>query len=431
MIFSKNKEISNAILELVRTAYEDHHEEDKERRKKLVECLFKRCNIIVDQLSDDTFKDNLKEKISSIVQNDKGFTSELKKQIEEDLQEAVEEVSEEHQKTSKTISKIEDKKIDLPSNNDLIDKVFSNKKFVKNITDFTQSILNKNNSNRLKVLDKIFNKKLSFKEKNTSSSKRIQSKDAKTSKSSSISGIKSRSNDANTSTYINNDLVKKVTGGFGRLIKSFIDDKTQEKEGQKTLTRLFQEKLSEKISGTIKYLKHVKYKSLRGFVTIKKNLNPKGLFKLTGFLLFGTIKIFKTLVFGLFKGLFSLVRGIFKIGLNIVKVSFKVVTGVISSIFKVSKKITKGLLKLTGGFFGRIKSFFLSPQGAYITGFAIGWISAKIAKKYNEIKEKIEEEKGDLQKKFHAMRMEIMKKIGDNKYFGRLHEMLVAKSKFS
>ena len=234
-----------------------------------------------------------------------------------------------------------------------------------------------------------------------------------------------------TESLANNDLVKKVTGGFGKLVKSFIDEKIDEKEERKTLTRLFQEKLSEKISGTVKYLKHVKYKSLRGFVTIKKNLNPKGLFKLTGFLLFGTIKIFKTLVFGLFKGLFSLVKGIFKIGLNVVKVSFKVVTGVVSSIFKVSKKITKGLLKLTGGFLGRIKSFFLSPQGAYITGFAIGWISAKIAKKYNEIQEKIEEEKGDLQKKFHVMRMEIMKKIGDNKYFGRLHEMLVAKNKFS
>lgn len=137
MIFSKNKEISNAILELVRTAYEDHHGEDKERRKKLVECLFKRCNIIVDQLSDDTFKSNLKEKISSIVQNDKGFTSELKNQIEKDLQETVEEVSEEQQKTSKTTTKVDTKKIDLPSNSDFIDKVFSNKKFVKNITDFT------------------------------------------------------------------------------------------------------------------------------------------------------------------------------------------------------------------------------------------------------------------------------------------------------
>jgi hypothetical protein len=36
VIFSKNKEISNAILELVRTAYADHNQEEKERRKKLV-----------------------------------------------------------------------------------------------------------------------------------------------------------------------------------------------------------------------------------------------------------------------------------------------------------------------------------------------------------------------------------------------------------
>lgn len=49
----------------------------------------------------------------------------------------MEEVSEEQQKTSKTTTKVETKKMDLPSNSDFIDKVFSNKKFVKNITDFT------------------------------------------------------------------------------------------------------------------------------------------------------------------------------------------------------------------------------------------------------------------------------------------------------
>lgn len=85
VIFSKNKEISNAILVLVRTAHANHHEEEKDRRKKLVECLFDRFNIIVDQLSDDTFKDKLKEKITSIVKNDQGFASSLKDQIEEDL----------------------------------------------------------------------------------------------------------------------------------------------------------------------------------------------------------------------------------------------------------------------------------------------------------------------------------------------------------
>lgn len=204
-----------------------------------------------------------------------------------------------------------------------------------------------------------------------------------------------------TESLVNNDLVKKVTGGFGKLAKSFIDEKIDEKEERKTLTRLFQEKLSEKISGTVKYLKHVKYKSLRGFVTIKKNLNPKGLFKLTGFLLFGTIKIFKTLVFGLFKGLFSLVKGIFKIGVNIVKVSYKVVTGIVSSIFKVSKKITKGLRKLTAGFLSKLKWFLLTPKGAYLTGFVIGFVFTKIKNAVGKAKEWISDKFKDIRDRLH------------------------------
>lgn len=155
VIFSKNKEISNAILELVRTAYTNHNQEEKERRKKLVECLFKKCGTIGDQLSDVTFRDRLKESVASIVKKDKGFTSELKTQIENDLRQTIEQVSKEQQGTSKLTPKTETK-IQLPSNKDFIDRVFSNKKFVKNITDFTQQILVKNNDNRLKTLDRIF-----------------------------------------------------------------------------------------------------------------------------------------------------------------------------------------------------------------------------------------------------------------------------------
>ncbi len=202
--------------------------------------------------------------------------------------------------------------------------------------------------------------------------------------------------------------MKKVTGGFGRLIKSFIDDKTQEREGQKTLTRLFQEKISEKISGTVKYLKHVKYKSLRGFVTIRKNLSPKRLFKLTGFILLGTIKIFTGLVSGLFRGLFSLVKGIFKIGLNIVKGSFKMVTNVVSSIYKVSKKITKGLRKLTAGFLSKLKWFLLTPKGAYLTGFVIGFVFTKIKNAVGKAKEWMSDKFEDIRDRLHQKRMNLI-----------------------
>ncbi len=309
--------------------------------------------------------------------------------------------------------------------------MFSNKKFVKNITDFTSSLFKKSNDKRLKSLEKVFSsqKLPSFKEKKTDNARGKSTKI-------SVGGMKNlseKSKEKITSADLqaNGDLVKRVTGGFGKTVKNFIDEKVEEKEGRKTLVRLFQERLSKNISGTVKHLKHVKYKTLRGIVTVKKNLNPKGLFKLTGFLLFGTIRIFKNIVFGLFKGLFSLVKGIFKLGINIVKGTFKLMTGVVSSIYKVSKKVTKGLLKLTGGFLGRIKAFFLTPQGAYLTGFVIGWVSARIREKYKQIKEKIEDIKHDIQWKFHKIRMSIWKEIGDNTYIKRIHELLVVKNKFS
>lgn len=187
-----------------------------------------------------------------------------------------------------------------------------------------------------------------------------------------------------------NDLVKNVTENPVRLVKSLTDGKPDESEERKTLTKLFREKLSEKISGTVKQLHHVKYRSLRGFAFLKNKLSPKGIFKLTGSLLFGTIKLFTGLVTGLFKGLFSLVKGVFKLGLNIVGGTFKAATKVVSSTFKVSKAITKGMLKLTVGFFKRIKGFFFTPLGACVTGFVVGFAVGKIKNLFGGIKDEIE-----------------------------------------
>lgn len=340
--------------------------------------------------------------MASTVKKDNGFTSELKMQIESDLQQTIEQVSKEQRGTGKITPKTETK-IELPSNKDFIDRVFSNKKFVKNITDFTQQILVKNNDNRLKTLDRIFGQDLWFKPKGHSGE--AQTMTAATKTPSAASETRRQKTKGSADALSGNDLVKNVTGNPVRLVKSLTDGKPGESEERKTLTKLFREKLSEKISGTVKQLHHVKYRSLRGFVVLKKKLNSKGILKLTGSLLFGTIKLFTGLVTGLFKGLFSFVKGVFKLGLNIVVGTFKAATKVVSSIFKVSKTITKGMLKLTVGFFKRIKGFFFTPLGAYVTGFVVGFAVGKIKNLFSGIKEEIERKFDKTRDSLHGKRM--------------------------
>lgn len=422
VIFSKNQEISEAILQLVRTAYEDHHEEEKDRRKKLVECLFDRCQIIIDQLSDETLKNKIKEKITKLVQKDKGFTSTLKTQIENDLQETIEQASTTVETTGKSSTKIEKKQIELPSNNDLIDKVFSNKKFVSNITKFTKSLLETTNKNRLKILEKNFVYKSTFK------NQKEKIKQNRKSQTKLIDKVtQPTKNITENINNKNNSIINQITNINKKLISSFVKN-TLDKKGEK---KPFKEFLSGKISEVIKFSKHIKYQSLRGIVKAKKMFNPLILLKGVRFLLVGTIKIFTRIVTGLFKGIFSLIKGIFKLGINIIKGTFKIVSGVVSSIYKVTKKITKGLAKLTVGFFSKIKKFFFSPVGAYWTGFIIGWISAKITKKYKEIKEKVIEIKDNVIDWFHQKRTALFDEMAKNPWVKRIHELLIVKQKFS
>lgn len=145
-------------------------------------------------------------------------------------------------------------------------------------------------------------------------------------------------------------------------------------------------------------------------MTIKKNLNPKGLLKLTKFLLLGPLKFFKTLVFGFFKGLFFLVRKIFKLGINIVKSTFRFVKKTVSSIYKASKKITKNLFELTRGFLSKIMMFFLTPQGAYLIGFVAGFLFVRITGAFEWIKKKYE----GIRDSIHERRMKLVRFIRTN-----------------
>jgi len=63
MVFEHHAKISHAIHTLVKTAYLNHHLEEKNRRKELVKCLDGNASVIIDQLGDDNFKDTLKDTV--------------------------------------------------------------------------------------------------------------------------------------------------------------------------------------------------------------------------------------------------------------------------------------------------------------------------------------------------------------------------------
>lgn len=413
IVFSKNKEVNDAILVLVETAYLTHHKETKERSKKLVECLEKQAKVLLKQLQDDSFKDKLLEKIEEVVSSKIKISSDVKKQIQTELTELISQKinsqtsknnkKDDTSKKNKSSKKTSSKKT---SSIDTLNNLLNNKSFISKLTSFSTNIIKSNNKTRIKTLSKVFNTKIGI-----------------SNKISNIETLKTHSNNSKS-------LANIVTGGFGKLVEDFIVEKLVETDQQKSPIVILQQRITSKIRKTLEQLRSIKKKIQYGFGNLKIILNPKNLLKIVSSLTIGIVKIINKLIFGLFKGIFSLVKNIFKLGLNIVKGVFSLFKTTIKSIIKISKFIISGLAKLTVGFFKRIKKFIFTPAGMYVTGFIIGYVAVKIKGIYNGIKEKIEEVKKDIQQKFHKIRMNLFKKIGESKLTEKIQKLSVVKNRF-
>ena len=426
LIFIKNKDIKEAILELVRTAYYNHHIEEKERRKKLYECLKKRGSYIIKQLSDSSFKENLKDEINSTVKEDSGFSKEIQTEIIEELEDTIEDATKEYLEkkkdtTNKVSTKYETLKIDIPDNNTLINKLFNNQKFVDNLTKFTKDIIDKKQKNRLKLLDKIFNTETIINNTNKSESKKtlinsninilrnknkiLEEKDKN--KNNDIVNLPKIDNNQNQE--INQNQNNNLLDNVKRQILGNIDIQLY-KQGHRTLTYLF---------------KTLTPKRLPIFSLLKKMMNPKAMFKFAGKMILGPFKLVSKIITGGIFGIFSGIFGIFKSGINIIKTSFNVVKDVVSSIKNVSKIIIKGLGKLTVSFFKKIRRFIFSPIGAYTIGFIAGWVYGKIKNIYKGIEEKIENIKEEYTKKV----VDLWGKLKENKFVKAAIDVATASEK--
>ena len=261
VIFNKNKKVKEAVLLLVRTAYENHHENEKNRRIQLTKCILKKLKFLIEQLGDETFKSKLKDSIASTIKSDTGLEEAIKAQLSNDIASVLEEVSsgadgsgssktESARSGKKTRNKTTSKKqINVPSNKELIDKLFSNKNFVTNITKFTKSVLQKSNRERISVLTKAFAEKLPFSKDREERRRKSRQPSVGTLKlpfSKDREEKRRKSRQPSVGTFGGrtelvvekqpNSLVRKVTGGFDKLIESFILNKGIETNKKKSLS---------------------------------------------------------------------------------------------------------------------------------------------------------------------------------------------------
>ena len=86
MVFERHAKISRAIHTLVKTAYLNHHLEEKNRRVELVKCLDGNASVLVEQLGDDNFKNTLKDAIQEILVKEFKVTREAKNRLVDDIE---------------------------------------------------------------------------------------------------------------------------------------------------------------------------------------------------------------------------------------------------------------------------------------------------------------------------------------------------------
>jgi hypothetical protein len=130
----------------------------------------------------------------------------------------------------------------------------------------------------------------------------------------------------------------------------------------------------------------MKYKTLRGIVHLKRNLNLKGVFKL-----------FKLSVFGLVV-----------LGIKAAKGMFSIAVNTTVAIYKMSKTVFKGLSKLTTSVLTRMKYFFLSKTGAYITGYVVGFLYTKLKKIFSPQIQWVKDMADEIGEKIHKIKHDIL-----------------------
>lgn len=351
MVFERHAKISHAMHTLVKTAYLNHHLEEKNRRIELVKCLDGNANIILQQLGDEKFMETLKDTIQDILVKEFGVSQDTKKRLEEDI----ESVLNNRVKAKKSVH------TQIPKNN-----IGKNAEYAKKITDFCINVLKTGHTKRMETLSRAF---CDFSVKTTG---------------------------RQTTENVHNQ-TKKQYGASDWLTRNL------KKMKQSRSKNVLSEVVNRARERRSELLKQPKWGGSSIIRRIRKLFTVKNVLGFIGGILGGIGKI----VSGMLKGIFSLTRGIVSVALGATKTVFGVATKIVTGVFRVCKKIVALVARLNIGFLERFGKFLLSPPGMFIVGYVAGFIYQKIVGKYKEYKDKARGWWEDKKRDVHKIKMNI------------------------
>lgn len=371
-VFEHHAKISRAIHTLVKTAYLNHHLEEKNRRKELVKCLDGNANILIDQLGDDNFKNTLKDTVQELLIKEFKVSQDAKKQLVDDIESVL------NGKIRKTLSESSPKK-----------HVKSNAEYTKRLSEFCINVLKVGNTKRMEILKDEF-------------------------------GTSSGGQPGARSVEKTQSHVKRRYDDLVRLIGGLKNGKQSGKQtGNSTAFLGFSRYIKKRYVGLTKQLKNVNTKVIR---RIKTAFTKKAVLGFIG----GVVEGVNRVVTDILKGFFSLIKGIISVAFGLVKTAFGIVTKVVKGILNVCKKIVSYVKDLAVGFLERFGKFLMTPGGMFIVGYIAGFIYQKIVGKYDEYKEKAKGWWDVKKKKIHETRMGIVDYFKNNPFVMSLRSLAIA-----
>lgn len=399
-INQENVQLKKDIETLVKALHKNINTEDQLRYINLFRFLQKNYKSIFAKLGDEKTKKNIcdlilnehiKQSGSQNLEKNTKIKSNIDSWLRSEISNIVKtQIQDERSNILNTIESFYNK--DNEKRFNFIGDVLSNKKFITNITsNISNFIIVKYKENQNKLYDFFKN------EFNNTNISKLDS-DKKNLISDFKSGIHSNPYFKFLIKY-NNFIYREFKK---QLLETDVDsiEKAQRNAFSKEIHRNFINFIRKPYKNTIGKLKDLcsvlywkrKMKSFgKGFVKFLASAFTGGL-KLTLKLGWGITKLGLYSIQGLVTSIFSIA----KFGLNAIK-------NIIKLTFNLSKTILSGAAK----FFKRIKLFFLTPTGAYILGFIIGFFKQKIMglvskliEKYGEIKDKFKKKHNEWKEKY-------------------------------